>query len=310
MEGLNISRFGGISIEHGGRPVWVAPAKSLELLCYVLLSKERAHTCEALWNVLWPDASPVASKCYLRQALWKLNTVLPHHARSSGALLHVDAAMVRVEDEAPFWLDVGAVEHTYASLSDIPGDRLDDEQADSLRVAVELSRGELMPTWYQDWCIYERERLELIRITMLEQLMAHSEARERYARAIGYGQAILRHDRARNQLTVISCGCTTCRSDRTAAMRQSVSRAFVWRPSSASSPMVGRPHCTSRSASTGWMMSSRALGRRPGPGSDPTVTSSSISADSSTRSSTACAASKSSSTISRRSADGRRLVPA
>ena len=55
---------------------------------------------------------------------------------------------------------------------------------------------------------------------MLEQLMAHSAAQERYARAIGYGQSILRHDRARERTHRDLMRLYYLAADRTAAMRQ------------------------------------------------------------------------------------------
>jgi DNA-binding SARP family transcriptional activator len=220
VEGFNIRLFGEIVIEHDGAPVAAPPAKSMELLCYLLLGRHQVHTREELSNVLWPDAPPVASKRYLRQALWRLNATLRHDAEGAGALLTVDAAFVRVSAEAPFWVDVGAFESAHASFHSIPGERLDDEQARSLDSAIELYRGELLPTWYQDWCIYERERLHLIRIMMLEQLMAHCESRQRFARAIGYGQTILRHDRARERTHRELMRLYYLIGDRTAAMRQ------------------------------------------------------------------------------------------
>ena len=85
---------------------------------------------------------------------------------------------------------------------------------------MELYRGELLPTWYQDWCVYEHVRLQLIRIMMLEQLMAHYESRGRLARAIGYGQTILRHDRARERTYRELMRLYYVIGDRTAAMRQ------------------------------------------------------------------------------------------
>lgn len=220
-DGLSIRLLGQISIERQGRPLSIPPTKSLELLCYVLLSDRKVHTREALSNVLWPDATPVSSKRYLRQALWRLNTTLRRpDAKDRPALLDLDAGLVRLKTGAPIWLDVSAFERAHVSLRDVPGDRLNDQQAEFVRTAVELYRGELMPTWYQDWCIYERERLQSIRIMMLETLMAYCASRQRFARAIAYGQAILRHDRARERTHRELMRLYYLTGDRTAAMRQ------------------------------------------------------------------------------------------
>jgi hypothetical protein len=39
-----------------------------------------------------------------------------------------------------------------------------------------LYRGDLIEAWYQDWCIYERDRLQLTFLAMLEKLTADCEA--------------------------------------------------------------------------------------------------------------------------------------
>ena len=71
----------------------------------------------------------------------------------------------------------------------------------ALESAVALYRGELIASWYQDWCIYERDRLQLTYLAMLEKLMGHCEAKASYAKGVGYGQAILRYDPRENPPT-------------------------------------------------------------------------------------------------------------
>ena len=147
-------------------------------------------------------------------------------------------------------------------MQDIPGHRLNDQQADRLQVAVELYRGELMPTWYQDWCIYERERLQSIRIMMLEQLMGYCESRERFARAIAYGQAILRYDRARERTHRELMRLYYLTGDRTAAMRQYERCTRALGTNSICGLTVRLSHWTSRSGQIDWMRRDRALPRR------------------------------------------------
>ena len=69
--------------------------------------------------------------------------------------------------------------------------------ASALEEAVELYRGDLIETLYSDWCIYERDRLQLVYLAMLEKLMGYCEDRQRYPQGIAYGQRILRYDPAR-----------------------------------------------------------------------------------------------------------------
>ena len=58
------------------------------------------------------------------------------------------------------------------------------------------TEGDLIETLYSDWCIYERDRLQLVYLAMLEKLMGYCEDRQRYPQGIAYGQRILRYDPA------------------------------------------------------------------------------------------------------------------
>jgi DNA-binding SARP family transcriptional activator len=192
MSRLEIRLFGQISIQRGGEPLSGLSTKALELLCYVLLHRERGHTREALAGLFWPDAPDPQAKKYLRQAIWRLQSKLTYRD-----LLSVSAGWIRINPEASLWLDIAEFEQAYEFNRDTPSHELTDSQARALEAATVLYRGDLIEAWYQDWCIYERDRLQLIHLTMLEQLMSHCEARGRYAKGITYGQSILRYDPAR-----------------------------------------------------------------------------------------------------------------
>lgn len=47
-----------------------------------------------------------------------------------------------------------------------------------------LDGGELLPGWYEDWVLFERERLRQIRLHSLETLAGQLTSRERYAQAL------------------------------------------------------------------------------------------------------------------------------
>jgi DNA-binding SARP family transcriptional activator len=201
MNALHVKLFGKICVQQGGQPVTALSAKVQELLCYLLLQKDRAHTREALSDLLWPGASCTVAKKYLRQTLWQLQAILedPAACESSGgeALLILDPGWIRLNPAAPLHLDVYDFERAFALCRDLSGHDLTDPQADTLAIAIGLYQGDLLETWYQDWCIYERERLQLTYLGMLEKLMGYCEAHQRYAEGLAYGQRILRYDPAR-----------------------------------------------------------------------------------------------------------------
>ena len=224
MSALQIRLFGQVSVQQDGHALSDLSAKALELLCYLLLHRDRGHTREALANVLWPEASHSVSKKYLRQTLWQLHSTLEgraaHQRAQTGALLTLDQGWVRANPKGAWWLDVAAFEHAYSLSRETPGQDLIGPQAQALEAAVVLYQGDLIETSYQDWCVYERDRLQLIYLAMLEKLMRYCEARESYAKGVGYGHRILRYDSARESTYRQLMRLYYRAGDRTTALRQ------------------------------------------------------------------------------------------
>jgi DNA-binding SARP family transcriptional activator len=221
---LEIRLFGPVSVQQNGQPLSDLSTKALELLCYLLLHRDRGHTRETLTGVLWPEASDSLSRKYLRQTLWQLHSALASRARhgqaNGEALLTLDPGWVRVNPRAGWWLDVAAFEQAYSLCRETAGWDLTDPQAQALEAAVVLYRGDLIEAWYQDWCIHERDRLQLTYLAMLDQLMGYCEARRSYAKGVGYGHCILRYDPARESTHRQLMRLYYHSGDRTTALRQ------------------------------------------------------------------------------------------
>ncbi|MFY1671357.1 AAA family ATPase [Plantactinospora sp. WMMB334] len=240
VNGLQVRLFGDVSIQRGGRSLTFPPGKALELFCYLLIHRDRAHAREAVAEMLWPEAEPGAGRKNLRQALWRLNTTMPDRSDEHGAgsaLVVIDPGWVRVNPDAPYWLDVNAFEESYAAVRDVPGHTLSDVQANAVERALELYRGDLVTAWYHDWCHPERDRLRHAHLAMLDQMMGYCEARGLYAKGVGLGQALLGHDTARERTHRQLMRLHYAAGDRTAALRQYercvavVDREFGVRPS-------------------------------------------------------------------------------
>ena len=215
MTRLEIRLFGQIAIQRDGEPLSGLSSKATELLCYLLLQRDRGYAREALAGLFWPDTPDPLARKYLRQVIWRLQSKL-----ASRDLLIMRAGWIRINPDAGLWLDVAEFEHAYDFHRDMPGQELTDRQAQALEAAVLLYSGDLMESWYQDWCVYERDRLQLIYLAMLEQLMSHCEARRYYARGVAYGQRILRYDPARECAHRILMRLYYQAGERSAALRQ------------------------------------------------------------------------------------------
>lgn len=222
MSALAVRLFGKFDVHRDGRPVADLEAcRVQELFSYLLLHRDRPHPRTALAGLLWGDRPGAQHMKYLRQALWQLQTALEASADlESPRVVLVETEWVRLNAQTDLWLDVAEFEQVSHQVLDVRGQQLDQPGAVALQAAVELYRGDLLEGWYQDWCLYERERFRNVHLAMLDKLMGYSEAHHEYEAGLAYGARILRYDRARERTHRRMMRLHFLAGDRTAALRQ------------------------------------------------------------------------------------------
>ncbi len=193
---LSVRLFGRFSVHSGGTQLDQLPSgKPVELFCYLLLQRGRPHSREVLASLLWGDCTTSQSKKYLRQALWQIKEIVACGSPAAPVLL-IDRDSVRFNAQSEVWLDVAAFEDACLQLQDLPRGAVTNQQAEVLKGAVAIYRGDLLEGWYQDWCLFERERLQNLYLLMLDKLMAYCEDHQQYEAGLEFGERILRLDRA------------------------------------------------------------------------------------------------------------------
>jgi DNA-binding SARP family transcriptional activator len=222
MSVLKIHLFGRFRVSRGERPAEGFDAhKEQELLSYLLLRRGRPHAREALAGLLWGEVPTEKSKKYLRQALWHVQAALdPVQGGEPGGVLAVEHDWVQLDAGAAVWLDVEVFERTFMRVHDSRGAELDGPSFGALQEAVGLYRGDLLEGWYQDWCLFERERLQNMYLAMLDKLMSYCEAHRLFELGVLYGAAVLRLDRAHERTHRQLMTLQYLAGDRTAALRQ------------------------------------------------------------------------------------------
>jgi DNA-binding SARP family transcriptional activator len=195
--------------------------KVQELFSYLLLHRNQPHPRESLAALLWGDVPTAQSKKSLRQVLWQLQSALDAQTgRLEARVLLVEPEWVQFNAEASIWLDVTEFERGFACTQGLPGEDLDASRFAALQNAVQLYRGDLLEGWYQDWCLYERERLQNLYLMALDKLMAYCEAHQLYEDGLAYGGRILRYDRARERAHRRMMRLYYLSGNRTTALRQ------------------------------------------------------------------------------------------
>lgn len=219
---FRIHLFGRFRVEYGEEPVeGLGTFKVQELFSYLLVHRNRPRPREALAALLWEDLPNDKARKHLRQALWHLQTALKsHNPAAVDQILVVEDHWVQLNTRAEIWLDTAVLEDTFAALKDKPGWALNPDEKDELQAAVQVYEGELLEGSYQDWCLFERERLQNIYLAMLYKLMRYCEAHNEYEAGQLYGARILNYDRASERTHRRLMKLQYKAGDRTAALRQ------------------------------------------------------------------------------------------
>jgi DNA-binding SARP family transcriptional activator len=71
------------------------------------------------------------------------------------------------------------------------------EQAGRIAETIGLFQGEFLEGWYQEWCLYERERLQQTYFGLIDRMMAFCEAHREYETGLALGRRLLRQEPAR-----------------------------------------------------------------------------------------------------------------
>lgn len=193
--------------------------KDQELLSFLLIRRNQYHSREALAAMLWGDYSTDRSKKYLRQALWHLQSSIDATQNEKRHLL-IEHDWLRVNPANHAWCDVEEFEKACAAVEGVSGKQLAASGAGLLKEAVALYRDDLLTGWYQDWVLFERERLQNKYLMLLDKLITYAQLHREYEQGQGYAATILRYDPARERTHRELMRLHSLAGDRTAALRQ------------------------------------------------------------------------------------------
>lgn len=151
------------------------PLAAQRLLAFLGLRQDpvlRSHVAGALWA----DSPEHRSQASLRSTLWRINQN-GHHL--------VDAAPLYVALAHGVEVDVRTMASKAYALIGGHDYSLDD-QADL--------GGDLLPDWYDEWVVWERERLRQLRLHALEALAVRLMRAGRHGEAVEVSQTALRDE--------------------------------------------------------------------------------------------------------------------
>jgi predicted ATPase/class 3 adenylate cyclase len=191
-----IDLLGGLHARSGDRVVSrFYTQKIAALLAFLAYHLEKSHSRDALIDLLWPDADPKAGRNSLSVALSSLRNQLEPPGVPTGAVLIADRASVRLNPQMVS-TDVAALRECLATAERAGGRT---ERVAALEDAVGLYSGELLPGFYEEWVLQEREWLSQQHFQALSQLIAALERAGDVHRALEHARQGVRADPLREE---------------------------------------------------------------------------------------------------------------
>ena len=198
---LQVVLLGGIHITHNNWLTQVKLTREIQvLLAYLLLYRHRVHPRELLAGIFWAEYSEEKARRALNTALWRLKKSLEPEGIPPGTYLSAHSDEVGFNCQSQYWLDVEVFEQETIRLITCPSQTADEPHVQELEKILELYRGELLESHYDDWALRERERLRAIYLKSLIYLMQYYKFHGTYEKAGTYGQQILSLDPIREDI--------------------------------------------------------------------------------------------------------------
>jgi DNA-binding SARP family transcriptional activator len=206
--------LGGFTLLRGAEEI-IVPTSAQRLIAFLGL-RERPLSRPYIAALLWPNCSAERSQADLRTALWRANRSPVPVISTTGMRLHLRT-------------DVQVDTRMLATLGHIttrktPPDLISRLTGISL---TELSY-ELLPDWYDEWLVEEREAVRQLRLHALEGLAAEFSMLGRHSEAIHAALIAVRLEPLRETAHTALIRAYLAEGNRSEALRQfNHYRAFV-----------------------------------------------------------------------------------
>jgi DNA-binding SARP family transcriptional activator len=158
-------------------------------------------------GVLWPDASDARANGSLRSALWRLHRSAPETVIASGARLALSSRLTVDFHEA-----LQRAHNVLGSRHSLTDGAVLAEPADFAF--------ELLPDWYDEWLIGERERLRQLQLHALEAMSARLRHDASYGQAVEAAQLAVAFEPTRESARRALIEAHLAEGNRAAAIRE------------------------------------------------------------------------------------------
>src|SRR5215813_11037195 len=141
---LEVRLLGSFEVKYKKKPIDISSRPAQSLFAYLILNAGTLYRREKLAGLLWPDSLEKTARDNLRHALWRLRKALPSDPKAEYLL--TDDLSIAFNASSEYWLDAAELEKLSENTS-----------ADELITVLSNYQGELLPGFYDEWVVLQRE---------------------------------------------------------------------------------------------------------------------------------------------------------
>jgi DNA-binding SARP family transcriptional activator len=177
---LEVRVLGQFDVRLNGNPVDLPSRPAQSLLAHLILTAGTPHRREHLAGLLWPDATEANARSNLRHTLWRIRKALGTESKTEREYLLADELVISFDPQAAYWLDAALL-----ARSTKPAQT---ETLDGLIASVSVYGGELLPGFYEEWVILERERLKAAFERKMQKVLEGLVEERRWPEVLEWGE--------------------------------------------------------------------------------------------------------------------------
>jgi DNA-binding SARP family transcriptional activator len=195
--------LGGFELTIDYRPILV-PEGTQKVMAFLALQAAPVRRTYVA-GCLWSEKNEVRANANLRSALWRL-------PEEGGTLIAANAHALSLS---------GSVSIDYRNALQVVRNAISTGTVGTQALdALELLDSPLLPGWYDDWIIVERERLKQLHLHALEKLARRALEENRMDDALELAQRIVRSEPLRETGHMILAKAHLANGNRSEAVRQ------------------------------------------------------------------------------------------
>jgi len=167
--------LGTFDVRQAGTSIAISSRPAQSLLAYLVLTAGTPHRREKLAGLLWPDSLEETARDNLRHALWRVRKAL--RSASVSCNLKANDLTISFDILCEYWFDVAALEKLKGT-----------ESADELISVLSGYQGEILPGFYDEWVVLEREHVNSIFEHNMARLMSLLQDENRWLDILDWGE--------------------------------------------------------------------------------------------------------------------------